>query len=198
MMLAYCGRPSIYLGTFIILWGVVSGATGAVHSFHQLAAIRVILGAVEAPWFPGVLFLLSRWYTRREITVRTALFYAASIASNAFAGLIAAGILGNMEGVRDIAAWRWLFIIMGAITVGVGIGVMFLLPDFPENTKVWFTHEELAVAVQRLKEDVGDTGHEEPPSPFSGFILAAKDIKVWILTLMLFAVSWRRCERRRA
>lgn len=96
-----------------------------------------------------------------------------------------------MEGVRGLAAWRWLFIIMGAITVGAGIGVIFLLPDFPHNTsKLWFTKEQLAVAEQRLKEDVGDVEDDGPaPTPFTGFIMAVKDIKVWILTIMLFAVT---------
>lgn len=60
------------------------------------------------------MFLLSKWYTRRELSSRMALLYSGSILSNAVSGLISAGILGNMDGARGIAGWRWLFIVEGA------------------------------------------------------------------------------------
>lgn len=192
MMLAWCGKPSLYLGTFICLWGTVSACTGAVQSFGGLVAVRLLLGATEAPFFPGALYLLSKWYTRTELSVRMALLYAASLFSNAVAGLIAAGVLGNMEGVHGIRAWRWLFILIGAITVGCGFLIMLILPDFPHSTKKWFfTEEELKVAVQRLEEDAGSSDvegqGEDGNTPFKGFVLAVKDPKVWMLTFMLFA-----------
>lgn len=46
-------RPSIYLGCVMIVWGVVSACTAAVHSFGGLLAVRVLLGVTEAPFFPG-------------------------------------------------------------------------------------------------------------------------------------------------
>lgn len=36
---------------------------------------------------------------------------AGNLAAQAFGGLIAAGILGAMDGDEGIAAWRWLFIV---------------------------------------------------------------------------------------
>lgn len=188
LMLAWCGRPRIYLGTFITLWGAVSACTGATHNYAQLVGVRFILGGVEAPFFSGALLLLSKWYTRRELSVRMALLYAGSILSNAFAGLISAAILGSMEGVHGIRAWRWLFIIEGVITVGVGLLMMMLLPDFPHNTTTFFSKEEREIAVQRLTEDTGesDIEGEMGGTPWQGFILSVKDPKVWLLTLMLF------------
>jgi len=41
-----------------------------------------------------------------------------------FGGLLAAGILGNLDGVRGITGWRWLFIIEGVITIGVAFTSM--------------------------------------------------------------------------
>lgn len=38
--------PSIYLSAAATLWGVVSTCNGAVHSFGQLVAVRIILGFV--------------------------------------------------------------------------------------------------------------------------------------------------------
>lgn len=66
---------------------------------------------------PGCLYLLTAWYTRKEVGKRTALLYCGSLISGAFSGLIAAGITDGLAGARGIAAWRWLFIIEGALTV---------------------------------------------------------------------------------
>lgn len=34
-----------------------------------------------------------------------------------FGGLIAAGVLSNMDGAMGIAGWRWLFIVNGCISM---------------------------------------------------------------------------------
>jgi hypothetical protein len=43
--------------------------------------------------------------------------YSGSLLSGAFSGLIAAGITDGLNGARGLSAWRWLFIIEGALTV---------------------------------------------------------------------------------
>lgn len=59
---------------------------------------------------------------------RVTLLNAGNLLAQAFGGLIAAGVLNNMEGKAGIRAWRWLFIIEGAATVL--IGYVFLLQIF--------------------------------------------------------------------
>jgi hypothetical protein len=46
-----------------------------------------------------------------------ALLVCGILLSNAFAGLISAGILSGMQGVGRLAPWRWLFILEGLATV---------------------------------------------------------------------------------
>ena len=67
------GKPGLYLPTVMIVWGAISGATGGVKSYGGLVAIRFMLGFVEAAYFPGCLFFLSSWYTRKELAFRTSL-----------------------------------------------------------------------------------------------------------------------------
>lgn len=105
-------RPSLYLGLSCGLWGVVSTCNAAVHSFPSLVVVRLILGFVECPFFPGAIFLMSSWYTRAELTRRIAWFYSGNALANMFGGLLGAGILGGLEGAHGIAGWRWLFIIV--------------------------------------------------------------------------------------
>lgn len=44
----------------------------------SLLACRFLLGMAEAGLYPGVLFYLSVWYTRKEQATRIALFYGSS------------------------------------------------------------------------------------------------------------------------
>lgn len=162
--------------------GVLSGATAGVQNFAGLASIRFFLGFVEAAYFPGCLYYLSCWYTRKELGFRTALLYSGSLISGAFSGLIAAGITGDMDGDLGLRAWRWLFIIEGAITVVIAVSAYWMLPDFPRTTK-WLSEEEKELAIWRLVEDIGeddwiDSQHQ---SFWGGMKLALLDIKMWIL-----------------
>ncbi|EIW80769.1 MFS general substrate transporter [Coniophora puteana RWD-64-598 SS2] len=138
------------------------------HSFTGILICRVFIGLPEAAFYPGSTYLLSRWYTRKELAFRAAVLYVGLLVSNAFGSLIAAGILANMQGTLGIAAWRWLFYIEGAITMFIGFQALWLLPDYV-----------------RLAEDAGEADQdEENASFFQGFILAIKDPKVPIFMFM--------------
>jgi len=106
MLLNKVGKPAIYLPCAMILWGVISAATAAATSYGGLVAIRFCLGIVEAAYFPGCLFYLSTWYTKKELSLRTALFYNGNLISGAISGLIAAGVTHGLDGARGIPAWR--------------------------------------------------------------------------------------------
>jgi MFS family permease len=102
-------RPSLYIGVVMLLWGMISTLSGITTGFSGMVATRFFLGFVEAAFLPGALLILSKWYTRRELTTRNAILFCGNLISNAFSALIAAGVLSNMQGVLGHAAWRWLF-----------------------------------------------------------------------------------------
>lgn len=106
MLLNFSGKPSWYIGFWVIAWGLVSACTSQVSTFGDIVACRFILGFVEAPFFCGVIFYLSKWYTREELSFRMAIFYSASLLSGAFGNLIAAGILSGLDGARGLAPWQ--------------------------------------------------------------------------------------------
>ncbi|KAG5343087.1 hypothetical protein C0989_000077 [Termitomyces sp. Mn162] len=153
-------------------------------SFVGALLTRFFLGFVEAAFFPGALFLLSKWYKKNELGLRTAILYCGSIISNAFGALMASGILSGMDGKLGRAAWRWLFYIEGALTIAFAILAIFVLPDFPANTR-WLTAEERALALRRMEEDVGVGDEEQTEGQGSGLWLAITDIKVWWLSFAL-------------
>ncbi|CAG9998293.1 unnamed protein product [Clonostachys byssicola] len=183
-------RPAIYIPFWVCTWSCVSAATAACHNFSGIFAIRFFLGIAEAPFFPGVFFLLSCWYTKKELALRYAFLYSGLILATAVSGLLAAGIFAGLGGVAGLAGWRWLFIIEGAASLLLGIGAFFLLPNFPSTTKAgWlFTAEEIEVAQTRMAREA-ISNQDDNHSVLHGLKLAVTDIKVWIFALMLCSIQ---------
>jgi len=106
----------------MIVWGTLSVVTGVAvkcarplpnrklylisNSFYEALVTRFFIGFFEAAFFPGALFILSKWYRRDEYGLRVALLYCGNLLSNAFGSLIASGVLDGMEGKLGRAAWR--------------------------------------------------------------------------------------------
>ncbi|KAL7918682.1 major facilitator superfamily domain-containing protein [Trichoderma austrokoningii] len=180
-------RPSLYIACAMTVWGLISTLSGIARDFKDLVVIRFFLGFVEAAFLPGALLILSKWYTRRELTTRNALLFCGNLISNAFSSLVAAGVLSNMQGVLGHAAWRWLFFIEGAATMTIAISAAFILPDLPTNAR-GFTEEEKQVAQLRMLEDVGEADTDSSgQGAFDGLIMCGKDVKVYLMMLTLTA-----------
>ncbi|KAL5512623.1 hypothetical protein ACEPAG_3276 [Sanghuangporus baumii] len=185
MILNRVSRPSLCIGMCAIAWGVLCALIGITNNYGGILICRILLGLPEAAFFPGAIYLLSRWYTRKELALRTSFTLAGVMCSNAFGSLIAAGILSNMEGKRGIRGWRWVFIIEGAIAAAIGILSLWTLPDLPTNTR-WLSHAERYLAQVRLAEDAGEADEDlTEDSMWSGLKMAIKDVKVFIFSLIL-------------
>ncbi|KAJ9090793.1 hypothetical protein QFC20_007820 [Naganishia adeliensis] len=188
IIIAKITRPSWYIAGAMLIWGAISVLTGITHNFVGALLTRFFLGFIEAAFLPGALFLLSKWYTKKEIALRYTILYSGNLISNAFGSLIAAGVLNNMQGVAGHAAWRWLFFIEGALTMGVALIAAVMLPDTLENSR-GFSQEELAVARLRMMEDVGEADTATTDEKwYDGLRLCLVDYKIYILMLSLIAV----------
>lgn len=190
LLLNYMGRPSLYLGFFTTAWGLVSTLTSQVKGYGGIVACRFILGLVEAPFFSGVLFYLSKWYTKKELALRMSIFYSGSLLSGAFGNLIAAGILNGLDGHQGISAWQWLYIIEGVITIAIGLTVAAVLPDFPDTWRL-LSPEMKHVANRRLAIEAAEADVDEAGkmSQITGLKLAFTDIKTYALALAHMAIN---------
>jgi sugar phosphate permease len=172
-------RPSRWLPTIMVAWGVVMTLMGIVKNYHGLLIARIFLGVAEAGLFPGVAvspvsstytfwggiyqpwwsvadilqYYLTMWYCRHEMQIRQALFFSAASIAGAFSGLLAFGI-AKMDGVGGLEGWRWIFILEGIATVLVAIFAYWALYDFPE-TAGFLTQEEKDFVLYRLKYQGG-------------------------------------------
>jgi MFS family permease len=174
-------RPSLYMSACMLAWAVVATLQAAVHNYTGLVVVRFFLGMAEAPFYPGAVFLLSLFYTRKEVATRISILYAGNIVATSCAGLIAAAVFSTLDGAHGIEGWRWLFIIEGVVTVGLAFVALFLLPDFPLNTR-WLKPEESQLAHDRMERDTV----ERSPSKGAraGFAQAIRDPRLYLFCLM--------------
>ncbi|KAK6849064.1 fad-binding domain-containing protein [Apiospora arundinis] len=157
-------RPSLYICLVTSLWGVLSMSQGFTQNFSQLAAVRFVLGLVEAPFIPAVFVL-------------------------AFSGLIAAGITSRMEGAAGRPAWEWLFIIEGSMTVVIAILVLPLLTDYPLQSKHILLSRELQLyAEYRVRKENAGIVDEDPESIWWGLKQALIDPKLYMFFVMQMAL----------
>ncbi|KAK4502735.1 hypothetical protein PRZ48_006161 [Zasmidium cellare] len=177
-------RPSIWLPSIMVAWGVVMTLMGIVQNYSGLLAARIFLGVAEAGLFPGVIYYNTMWYTRYEVQVRQAYFFSAASIAGAFSGLLAYGI-SFMDGVGGLAGWRWIFILEGILTVLVAVAAYFVIYDFPE-TATFLTPEERAFVVYRLRydgQDVAANGQrvaQNEKQDWNSVKAALLDWQIWI------------------
>ncbi|KAK3635780.1 hypothetical protein LTR22_019060 [Elasticomyces elasticus] len=124
-----------WLSRIMVMWSIVMTCMAAVNSYGSLITCRVLLGLLEGSFFTAMILHLSFWYTPNEMGSRVIYLYVANSSSGGFSGLFAYAVSftdGKLYG------WQWLFIIEGLLTFFLGIGLYFLLPNWPSTSK-WLT-----------------------------------------------------------
>lgn len=162
-------KPSIWLSTMMVLWGVVMVLHGVIHNYGGLIALRLLLGLMEAGLYPGIVFYISSWYKRSETGTKVAIFFSSATVAGAFSGLLAAAI-ANMDGVGGKPGWAWIFILEGLITVVAGGISYFFIQDFPDTAAFLSEKERMSFSGRlRLTVDYDvqldvNRGFHNPPS----------------------------------
>jgi MFS family permease len=147
-------RPSRWLPSIMVAWGVVMTLMCLVKSYQSLVVARAFLGLTEAGLYPGVNYYICLWYPRSERSKRIAIFFSAVSVAVAFGGLLAYGI-ERMEGVGGLHGWQWIFCLEGIATVLVAIFSFFYMHDYPETAR-FLTEPERLCIIDILKQDSND------------------------------------------
>jgi len=166
-----------WLSRIMISWGFVSAATGMAVGPNSFYALRLLLGAAEAGFFPGVAFYLGTWFPAQYRTRMIAWFMVAIPVSSVIGGPISGWLL-NMNGVAGVAGWQWMFLIEGLPVVLIGLSLLWLLADRPEDVP-WLTDEERRIVRERLAA-------EQRPREVRRLAVAIRDVRVLILALVQF------------
>ncbi|RSL83883.1 hypothetical protein CEP52_016594 [Fusarium oligoseptatum] len=113
-----------------VTWGLVLACHAAVKSSAGLLTARFFLGVAESGMFPGIILQMSYWYRADEMTPRLLIFL-------------------GMNGRHGLSGWQWFFLVEGVITIGFGVLLFFIFPDFPAQAK-WLTDKEKRFLQARL------------------------------------------------
>lgn len=155
----------------MITWGSLTALTALVHTPSQLYAARLVLGAAEAGFFPGVVVYLSHWFICADRARAASRFMAAIPLSFVIGSPIAGWILSHKW--FDIEGWRWLFVMEGIPAILFGAVAFFYLADWPRDA-VWLSLPQRQWITQKLEE-------EKPPNRQSvkmGQVLRSRTIVV--------------------
>ncbi|KAJ5325831.1 hypothetical protein MYU51_001175 [Penicillium brevicompactum] len=179
-------RPSRYIATISVLWGIIATLTGITQNYGGLIACRVLLGVVEAGLFPGFITYLTLFYNKREIALRTGYLFSSAAIAGAFGGLLAYGI-GFMDGICGLRGWRWIMIIEGMPTVLLGVATWFGLADGPD-TAYYLTKEERVIVARRRARYVGQTDSAQK-FHWADVKEGVMDWKIWAFSIGQFGID---------
>ncbi|HST76722.1 MAG TPA: MFS transporter, partial [Acetobacteraceae bacterium] len=148
----------LWIARIMISWGVLAGLTALVVGPTSFSALRFLLGAAEAGFFPGIVLYFTYWFPS---------YHHARIVSGFLVGLpiaVAAGApistaLLGLDGSFGLRGWQIMYIAEAIPTILIGIVTLFWLTDRPEQAK-FLTAEERSwlatklAAERRAKEAV--------------------------------------------
>jgi ACS family tartrate transporter-like MFS transporter len=149
-----------WIARIMLSWGLLSGlmafipniarATGLGNEY-SFYLIRVLLGAAEAGFFPGIIFYLTLWFPA-EYRARIVGYFMAAIPLSTVIGAPISGALLYLHGGLGLAGWQWLFIIEAAPAIILAVVVFFYLTDKPADA-AWLGADERSWLAERLETE---------------------------------------------
>lgn len=141
-----------WIGGTTLLWGFLSAAMAWADSEAKFLLIRTLLGAAEAGFFPGMIYLTSQWFPQRNRASIMGLFYMGAPLALTL-GSPLSGALLEMHGFMDYPGWFWMFIIEGLLAVAAGVFTFFWLDDSPQQARFLSEQEKQALIDQLAAEE---------------------------------------------
>jgi ACS family tartrate transporter-like MFS transporter len=171
-----------WLAAIMIAWGLISASMMFIEGPGGFYALRFLLGAAEAGFFPGIILFLTWWFPERERTPALALFLTAVSVAYVFGGPISGGLL-ELDEFAGLDGWQWLFLIEGLPAIALGVVTLRFLDERPEEAG-WLEPEErefLAAEVRREHELRDRLGPERVRD-------ALRNRRVWAYGLVNFVL----------
>ena len=166
-----------WIARIMVTWGLVACGMAFIKSANQLYGMRLLLGAAEAGFTPGIIYYISRWFPSSNRARAMSFFYIAAALASVI-GLPLSGALLNMEGILGVSGWRWLYFVEGVPAVVLGFVVLKYLPDGVRDAK-WLS----AAQADWLAKTIADESAHAPRGHAAGWRQAFSDGRVWLLSL---------------
>jgi MFS transporter, ACS family, tartrate transporter len=172
----------VWIARIMIVWGVISSCMMFIKGPTGFYWMRFLLGVAEAGFFPGIILYLTYWFPAKDRARTVALFSTAATLSG-FVNSPISGKLLQLEGLKGLAGWQWLFLLEGIPAVLVGILVLFVLPDGPRKAR-WLSDKEKNTILAEIEKEAksgSETKHRLGDVFTSG--------RMWILCAIYFLLN---------
>lgn len=193
-------KPHRWITIIMLAWSVVMVLMGLVRTGRGLIAARFFLGIAEGGLFPGINFMLTCWYARKEQNKRIGIFFSGATLAGAFGGILAYGLkyipFPSSESFHDTytkggtppGGWRWIFIIEGLITFVCAIPCWWLLVDFPADDNRILNRTQTAKWNYHLSRSQGVTNASVPFS-WGQVRSAFADYRMYVYAVMYISIA---------
>ncbi|KAL4887621.1 major facilitator superfamily domain-containing protein [Aspergillus karnatakaensis] len=180
--------PHKWMTRIFLSWGIVVACHAAIQNKAGFYALRFLLGALEAGFFPGLAAQMCSWYRSDEYGRPIMWMFAFQNCSGIIGSLLTYGI-SYMNGVGGLSAWRWVFLLEGIITILFCPFIYFILPDYPKSpsSAKWLTPDEQEYLELRLSDNAPKT--DDPNFSLPEIIAALKDPKIYFFTACQFLLN---------
>ena len=192
-----------WFARIMFTWGLVTVGLAFTQNTIMFYVLRFLLGAAEAGFFPGVLYLLTIWVPFSHRARMVGWFMMASVVAKAIAAPMMGSLL-DLNGVLGLRGWEWVFLATGVPAVVMGVLTLFILPDGPETSRLLSEPQKAwlrdTITAENLR--AGKVEHVNPLSAlgdsrvlllsltYVGFPLAAYGLSYWLPTVVKgFGVS---------
>ncbi|UQC77454.1 major facilitator superfamily transporter [Colletotrichum lupini] len=183
------GKPRILLPCCMLGWSITTLCMPAVTAGWGFLLCRFVVGLTEGPFVPAVSLLTSSWYTKHESPLRMGIWHAGNTISQAISGLLAAGVLRNMNGIAGLSAWQWFLLLEGIVSIIIGLASFWFIPNFPESTGTYvLTAEELQMAQYRQTVSAGGRTEDDEGDYWGGVWMALKDPFTYLFSAIHFCL----------
>jgi len=129
-----------WIARIMITWGLISAGMMFVQGELSFYAMRLLLGAAEAGFLPGIVYYLSQWFPRAQRAKAVSWFMIGIPLSIVFGGPLSGWLLG-FEGHLGLHGWQWMFLAEGIPAVLLGFAVLVYLTEKPADAK-WLTADQ--------------------------------------------------------
>ncbi|MBF8724069.1 MFS transporter [Pseudomonas guariconensis] len=177
--------PRRWIAVMMIAWGTLSTCLLFVTTPTEFYALRLLTGAAEAGFFPGVVLYLSRWFPADRRGRIMALFMSAIPVSGLLGGPFSGWILDHFAaGQHGLAGWQWMFLIQGLPTVALGILAVMLLSDGYQKA-AWLSPAERQLIEADLKADAAS----KPAARGDGVLAVLSNPLIWTFGFVYFCIQ---------
>jgi MFS family permease len=177
---------SRWIARIMASWGVIAVATAFITGPISFFTLRLLLGAAEAGFYPGVLFFVTLWFPAAQRGRIIGLFFA-SIPISGIVGGPLSGWLLTWNGVAGLHGWQWLYIVEGAPAILLAPLVLLVIHDGPAGAS-WLAPDErerLAAMIARDRQAAFDNlGGAQSARPVRQVVL---DPRVLLLAATFFS-----------